>query len=335
MGDKWIWTGVVTSGQRGNFFAIDRHQWAGVCELGMNAALLYLVMGCGTDRSNTISCWSAHALEKNTTVARSRAKAARNSLLQSEFVVGIRGGKHPKYELPRSSGFQEKKYEIWLPNELVTGINGEVTVIERIRQTGDVMRLRLLVELYHQQNLVDECGISRDCVFETYERKKLAESGIFDIWGFSRSSLSCNQDNEAVSPHIQDDDDLFLERFETLRDLGLVVMTPYLWDGDKPDAEIMHPLASVFDCDDLSLETEDAAFRMLPEQYSFEIESHDFIVPVHRHIGNVAVVGIAQTFFRPKTSLTAAGKAHHIDQISEYIDFYKEMAVERECAISR
>ena len=32
----------------GNFFAIDRHQWEGVCELGMNPALLYLVLARGS-----------------------------------------------------------------------------------------------------------------------------------------------------------------------------------------------------------------------------------------------------------------------------------------------
>lgn len=317
----------MESGARGNFFAIDKHQWSGVCDLGMNAALLYLVLARGTDKLNRFTHWSANALEKYTGVTRNRAKAARSILLGSRYVAAIRSGKHPRYELPRSSAFIEKKDEIWLPNELVTGARCEAIAIERIRQTGDVMRLRLLVDLYYQQNLVDDCGIARGCVDEVYERKRIAESGIFTVWGFSRTAVQCLPCNEAVSPHCDGEDNLFFERFGTLCDLGLVVMTPYLCESDIPDAEIIHPLNSVFGCEDLSLIIEEAVLRMLPDQYEYETQCHDFVVPVPRHFCNVAVVGIAQTRYRPKTNLTAAGKAQHIDRISAYRDAYENMGM--------
>ena len=248
------------------------------------------------------------------------------TLIGSRFVTELKGGMHPRYELPRSAGFQKKQDEIWLPNELVTSAAGEVTAIERVRQTTDVMKLRLLIDLYHQQNLVDDCGVSRGCIYESYERTQIAESGIFTIWGFSRCSTYCYRDNEAVAPHEAELDKKFFERFNTLNELGLVVVTPYLCESDTPEAEIIHPLGTVFDCDDLSLVAEEAALRVLPEQYEYEIENHDFFVPVPRHVGNVAVVGIAQTLYRPKTSLTAAGKAHHVDRISEYRESYGSMA---------
>jgi len=312
---------------RGNFFAIDKSQWAGVCELSINAALLYLLLARGSEKSNRFTSWSANALEKYTGVARGRAKVARSTLLNSEYVNVLSRGKHPKYELPRSIGFQEKRDEIWLPNELITGAADEVTGIERVRQTGDVMRLRLLVDLYHQQNLVDDCGVARDCVHESFERKRIAESGIYTIWGFSRDAMSCFPQNEAVSPHHVGDSDFFLERFNTLRDLGLVEVTPYLCETSKPDAEIIHPLDSVFGCEDLSTVMDDAVFNMLPDQYSGECCLYDFVVPVPRHISNAAVVGIAQTRYRAKTSLTAAAKAHHIERISAYRDAYEQMGI--------
>jgi LAS superfamily LD-carboxypeptidase LdcB len=112
--------------------------------------------------------------------------------------------------------------------------------------------------------------------------------------------------------------------------MGLVVVTPYLCESDNPDAEVIHPLDSVFNCKDLSLVAEDAALRMLPDQFDYVIEKHDFVLPVRRHIGDAAVVGIAQTRYRPKTSLTAAGKAHHIDRISAYRDAYEQMGVEQD-----
>jgi hypothetical protein len=318
---------IETKGQRGNFFAIDKNQWSGVCELGMNAALLYLILARGSDKQNVHSNWSANALERYTRVARRRAKAAKETLLTSDYVKVLRGGKYPKYELPRSPNFQEKQDEIWLPNELVTGADGEVTAIERVRQTGDVMRLRLLVDLYHRQNLVDDCGVARDCVYESYKRKRIAESGIYTIWGFKGHVMNCSPQNEAVAPHHVDDSEYFLERFNTLRDLGLVQVTPYLCESNRPDAEIIHPLVSVFDGDDLSCALNDVLFKLLPDQYHEELWNHGFVVPVPRHIGEVAVVGIAQTRFRPKTSLTAAGKAHHLDLTSKYVALYDEIAV--------
>jgi len=42
---------------------------------------------------------------------------------------------------------------IWLPNEFVTGAAGEAPPLELLRQTQDVMGLRLAVDLYREQNL--------------------------------------------------------------------------------------------------------------------------------------------------------------------------------------
>jgi hypothetical protein len=318
----------VTNGTRGNFFAVDKNQWAGVCELGMNPALLYLVMARGTCRNNTISHWSANALEKNTRIARSRAKAARERLLKSPFVGTRRTGKHPIFELSRSDDFDQTRDFIWLPNEIVTGIDSEVPAIERIRQTGDVLCLRLFIELFYQQNLVDDCGISRHCFFLQFERKKFAESGPFDIWGFSRSALVYIPRNDAVLVHDEDTSEAFFDRLNQLISLGLIFVTPYLCEGPEPDDEIIHPFASVFDCDDLTIDAEEAVLRLLPEQYENELLNYELVAPVPRHISNVTVVGIGQTRHRPKTSLTAAGMAEHICQVQQYKLGYESMGVE-------
>jgi hypothetical protein len=55
---------------------------------------------------------------------------------------------------------------IWLPNTLVTGAAGETPPIELVRQGQDAMTLRLLVDLYHAQNLRDDGGISRKITWE-------------------------------------------------------------------------------------------------------------------------------------------------------------------------
>jgi len=320
----------MTDKNRGNFFAVDSKQWPGVCDLGMNEALLYLVMACGTCRNNIVTQWSAHALQKYTRIARSRAKKARESLLQSPFVHVKRSGKHPIYELHRSASFDPQCDLVWLPNEIITGIQNEVPAIERIRQHRDVLCLRQFVELFHQQNLVDDCGISRHCFSQQYERKKIAESGQYDIWGFSESSLVREPSSEGVNFDDESSPELFLERLNQLISLGLIQMTPYLCEGPGPDDEIIHPLASVFDCDDLNIATEEAVLRLLPDQYEGVLACHHFVAPVPRHISNVAVVGIGQTRHRPKTSLTAAGMAEHINQVEQYKKGYELMGIESE-----
>jgi hypothetical protein len=66
---------------------------------------------------------------------------------------------------------------IWLPNELVTGAAGETPPIELVRQVQDVMTLRLLIDLYHAQNLRDDGGIDRGIIWRRYERVKVGQQG--------------------------------------------------------------------------------------------------------------------------------------------------------------
>ena len=47
---------------------------------------------------------------------------------------------------------------IWLPNSLVVGAQVEVPPVELVRQTQDVMTLRMLVDFYHAQNLREDGG---------------------------------------------------------------------------------------------------------------------------------------------------------------------------------
>ncbi len=48
----------------GRFFAIYKDQWPKVCALGLNPAVAYLVMACGTGRDNRRTVWSVNAIEK-------------------------------------------------------------------------------------------------------------------------------------------------------------------------------------------------------------------------------------------------------------------------------
>ena len=64
------------------FFAVDKRSWVAACDLGMQAAVAYLVLATGTGRDNRTS-WSTNAIERCTGIGRKRAKAAIGKLTEA------------------------------------------------------------------------------------------------------------------------------------------------------------------------------------------------------------------------------------------------------------
>ena len=86
---------------RGGFFAVDRRTWHFVCDLGMNAAVAYLVMARGTGGDNRTTKWSRNAVEDRTGISRSRAQDAINKLLKEGclFLDPASKPSYPKYRI--------------------------------------------------------------------------------------------------------------------------------------------------------------------------------------------------------------------------------------------
>lgn len=82
---------------RGQFFAVDRRAWAKACDLGMNAAIAYLVMARGTGHDMRSTSWSAKAMQERTSVPWRQCKAAIQSVVASGLVRQDKGGQHPRY----------------------------------------------------------------------------------------------------------------------------------------------------------------------------------------------------------------------------------------------
>src|SRR5215510_2164856 len=87
------------TGKMSGFFAVDRRSWARVCGLGLNCAVAYLVLARGTGRNNRETSWSVQAIEKYTSIARSRAHNAIRTLLRDGVVQQLKAGTRPKYDL--------------------------------------------------------------------------------------------------------------------------------------------------------------------------------------------------------------------------------------------
>lgn len=83
----------------GNFFAIDRHAWARVCDLGVNQAISFLILARGTGGDNRTTSWSVNAIEERTAISRPRAKLAVRSIVDNNLAEIVVAGTRPRYKL--------------------------------------------------------------------------------------------------------------------------------------------------------------------------------------------------------------------------------------------
>jgi hypothetical protein len=233
---------------------------------------------------------------------------------------------------------------IWLPNELVTGAAGETPPLELVRQTQDPMTLRLLIDLYHAQNLREDGGISRQIIYGKYERTQLGQQAQFVVWGFKHQGGEA-WDRWPISPHKYEPTEEekkagsgwgvdFWKRWGCLVGLGLIDWVPHLVESGERSGEIIHPLglgASDSIEDRLGTAAQAAATALLTEfQRGMAISDYiECLVPVARHMADVQLVGIARLRYRPHTRMTAAWWAELNEQAEKHLARYDTITRER------
>ena len=233
---------------------------------------------------------------------------------------------------------------IWLPNELVSGAAGEKPAIELVRQTQDVMTLRLLVDFYNAQNLREDGGISRIFTYQIYERKKVGQQAQYVIWGFRYQSgcvrwegpTFCHRRENLTDQEIDEGKNAgvdFFRREQQLSDLGLIEWVPYLFDGDGDDAEPIHPYG--IDMGDtmegrLCRAADEAGRALITDrQREWANENDLWLAPVPCHMGNVQMFGVARLRYRAKTNLTAAWWGELQTKGERYIQRYAEITARK------
>lgn len=333
----------------GKFFWIDREKWAKVCELGINPAIAYLVLARGSGRNNRHTAWSVNAIEKHTGISRGRAKKAIKVLCESGMVRKINGGTQPRYNL-LSEEKRGETYKIWLPNTIIDGAGREIPPVELIRQTQDVRNLEFFVDLYHAQILREDGGISREFMYQEFDRLKIDERGKFLVWGFRPSSKVANfqgpiekylsGDSEGTNDQKSEEESSRIklrDRIETLLSLGLIGIAPHLFESENLDAEIIHPYGTG-ESSPHENRIGDLAHRAARQmingnQYKKakkEMSGDPLLAPVFRHIREVKMVGIFRLRYLPLTKLTAAWWGESNSQVEGYIEAYEELIKEFE-----
>ncbi len=125
------------------FFAVSLDQFRKISEQhGMPECCLYLIYCCGSDRTNTHTMWSKHALTKRTSISVRRAQRAEQNLIDGGYVTKLRGGKHPKFRIERS----ELDDAAWLPMAFIEGwgklsesdYNREIDITQKFLKEANV-----------------------------------------------------------------------------------------------------------------------------------------------------------------------------------------------------
>jgi hypothetical protein len=229
--------------------------------------------------------------------------------------------------------------QVWLPNALIDGAAGEVPPVELIRQTRSLPALRLLIELYAVQFLPIYGGVPPELLMGVFDRAKVGEQGPFVIWGFKPKTSIAGHSlyrHFLCGQHVTNADlktrDIGIERdfwpaVRTLEGLGLTQTVGMLRDGDDDQAEVIHPYG-IDGGESLERELAEVAHRaargMVTEGQAIWADENEFyhLVPVQRHIANVAMIEVYRLKYRPHTKATAAWYAQMHANASEHLARY-------------
>lgn len=140
---------------------------------------------------------------------------------------------------------------VWLPKSLVGDELGraeeDLTIVERIRKSRDVMAFHLLVHMAHRQDMAELRGVDRAILEIRFERDLVFKTANLDVIHFRRGSQWVSW-NEHTIPHRIDGDSpasAFFERVALLEDAGAIEWTYFVAEDDKLDSIVLFPMALV------------------------------------------------------------------------------------------
>lgn len=301
-------------GRGGNFFAVDRGTWETLWTLDtanrMNLVLTYLVISAGTGSDHQLSKWSTKACERYTGLGKPRAKVAVDELVLHGFLKHTERSTKafPQYQLP---GILPDADPIFLPIALVTGLSVEASILRRVRETGDPLILRMLIDIYGMIQLDATFGVPIDALSqppsEEYPTRKVFEIGVHAIWAL-RLSGTKRALGDWTRVHYEAQNTAghwgrFWARVGVLEQIGAIYYEPWVFDSDAIDAEPLFPVGLGYtpsskshdDADDLTQIMLSAVEALSQERvYILENYGEDLLVPLSAHRQMPSIRGVAR-----------------------------------------
>ncbi|MDF3073387.1 MAG: hypothetical protein K0S54_1054 [Alphaproteobacteria bacterium] len=242
------------AGRGSRFFVIERNVWQRLWTLGgstMNLVTAYLVLAAGTGADQRLSKWSARACETYAGMGKPRAAAAIARLIDAGLLERTESStpSRPQY---RFAEVERSEDPIFLPNQLVTGTGSETPILKRIRETGDELLLRLLIDLYGmvQTDATHGLPISRLASFVGEARPtKLTEQGAHALWALPPmyGEIACSTWVSSYRDAWERGDEFFYQRLELLETMGVLRYEPWVFDGE--DCDEAEPLCPALPAD--------------------------------------------------------------------------------------
>lgn len=332
----------------GNFFAVDRDVWERLWEVEvtnrLNFITAYLVISAGTGSDHQLSKWSTKACERHVGIGKPRAKVAIDELIEHGFAAHTEQSSkaYPQYKLQEIPPDSDP---IFLPVGMVTGLAAEASLLRRVREVGDPMLLRMLVDLYGLVQLDSTYGVPISALSlvapDDFPARKVFEIGVHAIWALRLGDGLVSR-GDWMMPHHAKNWSIFWHRLRTLEDLGAIWYEPWVFESGDQDAEPMFPISVLTsrsskadpDVSRLTDVIQSASEALAKDRYYLlEMYSEDVLVPLSRHRNMPGIRGVARLRIEADTPGRRWSYRERMRRLKTYESGYRALA--REAAIGQ
>ena len=343
-GRKTVKTSAPTR-RGGQFFALGHDVWERLwkCPTAnrLNLIATYFVLLAGTGADHRLSKWSASACEQYLGIGKPRARRAIEELTQFRLISTTAAStpNKPQYELP---ALPKEADPIFLPMQIVTGFEDETPILRRVRETGDPLVLRMLIDLYGLVQLDATFGVPIERLRQFKDdagAKKQFEKGVFAVWALELGN-TLNGQGDWRNYHKDPVD--FWERVKILQKIGACWFEPWVFDGENLDAEPMFPVdLSVNYISGMGDEIKQltysiaAAAEALAGENPYLLEKHsaDIDLPLSSHHQAPALRGVCRMRVEADTPGRRFAYGRRMEAVKQRKAFYDQIAFNAEAGV--
>lgn len=229
------------------FNGYDEDLFLKACELGLNEAISFIVLCCGTGGDKATTKWSAKAIETHGGMGRVNARKAIASLLKNE-IIRLSELSKPNYPQYKINIKKDREEWVWIPNSVITGVvdpsTGESlrSPLAQLKRSGDIDYLKVFFFLYKHHFLDPDGGVSRELIYIDYNFKHLKIWGAFSFYTHDAGSMMFN-DQHAILRETGLSREKFLAIFHSLiHDYKLIEKVDYVFESKSLDSDIVYPV---------------------------------------------------------------------------------------------
>jgi hypothetical protein len=180
-----------------------------------------------------------------------RAKRAIEELIAAKLIERTEAST-PMFPQYRFAEAQSTEEPIFLPVQLVTGFGLETPILRRVRETGDPMVLRMLVDLYGLM-LPDATYAAPLSALRLYSdsegfSRKVFETGVHAVWSLELGGTMQGEGSwRNIHSVVGGGEQPFWPRIHQLQNMGALWFEPWVFEATTWDSEPLFPadLASV------------------------------------------------------------------------------------------